>query len=96
MASNMLWCKSLTDWIKQYDSWMNTPGENSNNLSSIFFDYELVFVKIEDAISNVVFKTRIIILYSLTFRLKNSPLSFFLLLKRARSIKINSTLRHVL
>jgi CBS domain-containing protein len=69
MASNMLWCKSLTDWIKQYDSWMNTPGENSNNLSSIFFDYELVFwrVKIEDAISNVVFKTRIIILYSLTF-----------------------------
>jgi CBS domain-containing protein len=24
MASNMLWCKSLTDWIKQYDSWMNT------------------------------------------------------------------------
>jgi CBS domain-containing protein len=66
MANNMLWCKSLTDWIKQYDSWMNTPGENSNNLSSIFFDYELVFwrVKIEDAISNVVFKTRIIILYS--------------------------------
>jgi CBS domain-containing protein len=38
-------------------------------------------VKIEDAISNVVFKTRIIILYSLTFRKrcfkKNSPLSFF-------------------
>jgi CBS domain-containing protein len=23
MASNMLWCKSLTDWIKQYDNWMN-------------------------------------------------------------------------
>jgi CBS domain-containing protein len=52
----MLWCKSLTDWIKQYDSWMNTC-ENSNNLSSIFFDYELVLaIKIEDAISNVVFK----------------------------------------
>jgi CBS domain-containing protein len=67
MASNMLWCKSLTDWIKQYDSWMNTPGENSNNLK-----YSLIMnlfwrVKIEDAISNVVFKTRIIILYSLTF-----------------------------
>jgi signal-transduction protein with cAMP-binding, CBS, and nucleotidyltransferase domain len=40
MASNMLWCKSLTD-LKQYDSWMNTPGEK-HNLSSIFFDYELV------------------------------------------------------
>jgi CBS domain-containing protein len=38
--ATMLWCKSLTDWI-QYDSWMNS-GENSNNLSSIFFDYELV------------------------------------------------------
>jgi hypothetical protein len=77
---------------------MNTPGENSNNLSSIFFDYELVlWVKIEDAISNVVFKTRIIILYSLTFRKrcfkKNSPLSFKkIYCWREGSIKINSTL----
>ena len=58
MGSNMLWCKSLTDWIKQYDSWMNTPGEKSNDLSSIFFDYEIAFgeQKIEQAIENVVFK----------------------------------------
>ncbi|WP_426091250.1 DUF294 nucleotidyltransferase-like domain-containing protein [Flavobacterium sp. DSR3-2] len=58
MGSNMLWCKSLTDWTKQYDSWMNTPGENSNDLSSIFFDYEITFgeQRIEDAIGNVVFK----------------------------------------
>lgn len=84
MASNMLWCKSLTDWIKQYDNWMNTPGENSNNLSSIFFDYELVFgeQKIEDAISNVVFKNanNNILFFDFlgndTLR-KNSPLSFF-------------------
>jgi CBS domain-containing protein len=41
MASNMLWCKSLTGIKKQYDL-DDTPGENSNNLSSIFFDYELV------------------------------------------------------
>jgi CBS domain-containing protein len=84
MASNMLWCKSLTDWIKQYDSWMNTPGENSNNLSSIFFDYELVFgeSKIEDAISNVVFKnannnTLFFDFLGNDALRKNSPLSFF-------------------
>ncbi|WP_395043834.1 DUF294 nucleotidyltransferase-like domain-containing protein [Flavobacterium sp.] len=58
MASNMLWCKSLTDWTKQYNSWMNTPGENSNEISSVFFDYELAFgeQKIEDAITETIFK----------------------------------------
>jgi CBS domain-containing protein len=57
-ASNMFWCKSLTDWIKQYDTWMNTPGENSDNISGIFFDYELVIgePKIEEVISNLVIK----------------------------------------
>jgi CBS domain-containing protein len=57
-ASNMIWCKSLTDWIKQFNTWMNTPGENSDKISGIFFDYELVIgeSKIEEAISNVVVK----------------------------------------
>ncbi|WP_188050959.1 DUF294 nucleotidyltransferase-like domain-containing protein [Flavobacterium sp. GP15] len=84
MASNMLWCKSLTDWIKQYDNWMKDPGENSANISSIFFDYEIAFgeQKIEDAISDVVFKN--VKNNSLFFDFlgndalrKNSPLSFF-------------------
>lgn len=58
MASNMLWCKSLTDWTKQYNSWMNTPGENSNEISSVFFDYEMAYgeQKIEDAITETIFK----------------------------------------
>ena len=58
MGSNMLWCKSLTDWMKQYDNWMKTPRENSNDLSSIFFDLELVFgdKKIFEVIENVIFK----------------------------------------
>ncbi len=58
MASNMLWCKSLTDWTKQYNTWMNTPGEKSNEISSVFFDYEIAFgeQKIEDAITEVIFK----------------------------------------
>ena len=84
MGSNALWCKSLTDWIKQYDSWMNTPGENSNDLSSIFFDYEITFGerKIEDAIGDVIFKNAknntlfFDFLGNDTLR-KNSPLTFF-------------------
>ena len=58
VASNMMWCKSLTDWTKQYNSWMNTPGENSNEISSVFFDYEMAFgeLKLEDAITEVIFK----------------------------------------
>jgi CBS domain-containing protein len=84
LASNMLWCKSLTDWTKQYNNWINTPGENSNDISSIFFDYEIVFgeQKIEEAIENVIFNT--IHNNTLFFDFlgndalrKNSPLSFF-------------------
>jgi CBS domain-containing protein len=84
MASNILWCKSLTDWTKQYDSWMNTPGENSNDLSSIFFDLELVFgeKKIFEAIESVIEKNQEH--NSLFFDFlgndalrKNSPLTFF-------------------
>ncbi len=58
ISSNILWCKSLTDWTKQYENWMNTPGEISNEISSIFFDYEIAFgePKIEEAITNVIFK----------------------------------------
>lgn len=84
MASNMLWCKSLTDWVKQYNSWMNTPGENSNDLSSIFFDYEIVFgePKIEEAIENIIYKNAINNPLFFDFLgndalKKNSPLSFF-------------------
>lgn len=84
MASNMLWCKSLTDWTKQYNNWMKTPGEKSNDISSIFFDYEISFGerKIEDAITDVIFKN--IINNTLFFDYlgndalrKSPPLNFF-------------------
>ncbi|MBE0393233.1 DUF294 nucleotidyltransferase-like domain-containing protein [Flavobacterium sp. PL002] len=84
MASNTLWCKSLTDWIKQYHNWINTPGENSNDLASIFFDYEIVYgeQKIEDAINNEVFKNveNNTLFYDFLGNdalRKNAPLSFF-------------------
>ena len=84
MGSNMMWCKSLSDWIKQYNNWMNTTRENTENLSSIFFDYELVIgeQKIETAINKIVFENA----YNNTLFFdflgndalrKNSPLSFF-------------------
>ncbi|WP_367753095.1 DUF294 nucleotidyltransferase-like domain-containing protein [Flavobacterium sp. WC2430] len=84
MASNMLWCKSLSDWTKQYNSWMNTTAENSSDLSSIFFDYEIVFgeQKIEDAINNVVYKNaeNNVLFYDFLGNdalRNNSPLTFF-------------------
>ena len=57
-ASNLIWCKSLSDWTKQYNSWMNTPGENSSDINTVFFDYEIAFgeQKIEDAITETIFK----------------------------------------
>jgi CBS domain-containing protein len=84
MGSNMLWCKSLTDWTKQYKVWINIPGENSNNISSIFFDYEIAFgeQKIEEAIEEVIFsnvknnKLFFDFLGNDTLR-NNSPLTFF-------------------
>ena len=56
MASNMHWCKSVSDWVKQYNGWMNKPGDG-NDIASIFFDYELVFgePKIEEAITDAIF-----------------------------------------
>ncbi|MFA9191655.1 DUF294 nucleotidyltransferase-like domain-containing protein [Flavobacterium sp. FZUC8N2.13] len=84
MASNMMWCKSLTDWIKQYGNWMNATRENATNLSSIFFDYELVIgeQKIETAINNIVFENAVNNTLFFDFLgndalRKNSPLSFF-------------------
>ncbi len=60
LASNMIWCKSLIDWTKQYTSWTNTPGENTEEISSIFFDYDLVYgdIQLENALSEIVFKDR--------------------------------------
>jgi CBS domain-containing protein len=56
MASNMLWCRSLTEWVKQYNLWMNNPGAGKD-ISSIFFDYELAIgePRIEEIVTETVF-----------------------------------------
>lgn len=84
VSSNILWCKSLSDWIKQYTNWMKAPGEKSNEIASIFFDYEIAFgeTRIEEAITDVIFKNafnnRLFFDYLGNDALrKPAPLSFF-------------------
>ncbi|RZJ72739.1 DUF294 nucleotidyltransferase-like domain-containing protein [Flavobacterium sp.] len=57
VASNMLWCKSVSDWLKQYQGWMTTPGEKSNEISPIFFDFDLAFgeSKIEETLLDAIY-----------------------------------------
>lgn len=84
LASNMIWCKSMTEWMKQYSNWMNSPGEKNNEISSVFFDYEIAFgeQKIEDAITDIIFvnakKNKLFFDYLGNDALrKPPPLSFF-------------------
>jgi len=58
LASNIIWCKSLTEWTKQYSNWIKNPGEKNNEISSIFFDYELIFgeQKIQDTLTDQLFE----------------------------------------
>lgn len=52
VASNSLWCKSLSGWIKQYNSWINTPAEKGVEVSTAFFDFDFIYgaPDIEDAL----------------------------------------------
>jgi CBS domain-containing protein len=83
-ANNILWCKSISDWMKQYSNWMAQPGEISNEISSVFFDYEIAFgePKIEEAITETIFrnvkKNKLFFDYLGNDALrKPAPLSFF-------------------
>ena len=84
MGSNMLWCKSLSDWIKQFNNWMNATKENTETLSGVFFDYELIIgeQKIETTINNFVYEnaTNNALFFDFLGNealRKNSALSFF-------------------
>jgi CBS domain-containing protein len=56
----MLWCKSKSDWIKQFTTWIAKPGEKSNEIAAIFFDYELAYgdAKLEEQITDTIFAIR--------------------------------------
>jgi CBS domain-containing protein len=50
-----MWCKSLTDWTKQYNSW--TQVKIQIEISSVFFDYEMAFGELKlKTITEVIFK----------------------------------------
>lgn len=56
MASNPQWCKSVTDWINQYNTWINTPAEKAVELSTVFFDFDFIYgvPAIEDVITETI------------------------------------------
>jgi len=61
MARNPQWCKSLTDWIKQYNTWINSPAEKGVEISTLFFDFDFIygFPAIEDTLTELI-KERIL------------------------------------
>lgn len=84
MASNPMWCKSVTDWNKQYNAWINTPGEKGILMCSIFFDYDFIFgdeILVDEITENIhknVLNNQLFFAYLGTDALKNPPpLGFF-------------------
>lgn len=58
IASNPEWCKSFSEWVTQFNLWMNFSGEKTNSIPTLFFDYELAYgaVEIEENLNDLVFK----------------------------------------
>lgn len=59
MASNIEWCKSLSEWKAQFENWILNPDEKAILLSSIFFDYSSVYGDdtLVDELSNAIYET---------------------------------------
>ena len=59
MASNPKWCLSLSEWKKTTSHWIINPGVDEVLLSSIFFDYNLVYgdVNLVNELSEHIFYT---------------------------------------
>jgi CBS domain-containing protein len=84
IASNSLWCKSLTDWINQYNAWIKTPAEKELELSTIFFDFDFIYgvPVIEDTLLETIlssmYKNKKFFAYLAADTLRNPPpLGFF-------------------
>lgn len=52
LASNIKWCKSLSDFTAIYTNCIKSPGENMSDFSGIFFDFEYIYgeTKIKDSL----------------------------------------------
>lgn len=84
MASNTMWCKSLTDWQNQFKVWINTPGEKGVLMYSIFFDYDFVYgderiiETLTDSIFSHTHNNQVFFAYLGTDAIRNlPPLGFF-------------------
>ena len=84
MASNPIWCKSLSDWNSQFKSWINTPGDKGILINTIFFDYDFIHgdEKLIDVLTETIFNesknNEIFYAYLGADALKNpAPLGFF-------------------
>nr|WP_297782485.1 DUF294 nucleotidyltransferase-like domain-containing protein [uncultured Allomuricauda sp.] len=57
MASNRSWCQSLSEWKKVTSHWIHNPGPEEILLSSIFFDYNVVYGEkaLADELSHSIF-----------------------------------------
>ncbi|KGL63062.1 DUF294 nucleotidyltransferase-like domain-containing protein [Polaribacter sp. Hel1_85] len=84
MASNPKWCLSISEWKKQFKSWIKTPDQDNLMLCTIFFDFEFVYgdKKLVKKLSKSIFKAidahEIFLNFLGINALKNPPpLSFF-------------------
>lgn len=84
MASNKKWCKTLSEWKAQFNDWITHPHEEKIMLSTIFFDYDLIYgdKNLVDELTNSIFKSidsyEIFLNFLGLNALKNpAPLSFF-------------------
>lgn len=84
MASNPLWCKSLSEWKQQFSTWIFKPGEKGIMMCTIFFDYDYVYgdERLTNAITDEIFKSiqnnQLFFAYMGTDALRNPPpIGFF-------------------
>jgi CBS domain-containing protein len=84
MASNPLWCKSVSDWKNQFKGWITAPGEKGILMCTIFFDYDFVYgnESLVDAITKTIHEetheNQLFFAYLGADALKNPPpLGFF-------------------
>lgn len=59
LASNIKWCKSLSDFTSIYTNWIKSPGENMSDFSGIFFDFEYIYgeIKIKDTLEIAIYQS---------------------------------------
>ena len=59
LASNIKWCKSLSDFTAIYTNCIKSPGENMSDFSGIFFDFEYIYgeTKIKDSLEIAIYQS---------------------------------------